>query len=113
MDAIKVRLHKKVHHRGVIRKHLPTHKRLSAVISTCAFSALLAAKAMAALPVDINTADAESIAENLNGIGIRKAEAIVSYRNDYGDFKSLEDIALVKGISIAILERNRELIMLD
>ena len=58
-------------------------------------------------PVDINTADAETISAELNGIGMTKAEAIVKYREKHGPFKSPEDLSLVKGIGDRTVELNR------
>ena len=58
-------------------------------------------------PVDINTADAETISAELNGIGMTKAEAIVEYREKHGPFKSPEDLSLVKGIGDRTVELNR------
>ncbi len=49
-------------------------------------------------PVNINKADAETIAEELKGIGFAKAQAIVEYRRKHGPFKSPDDLSLVKGI---------------
>jgi len=49
-------------------------------------------------PVDINTADAETISTELKGVGLTKATAIVEYREKHGPFKSPEDLSLVKGI---------------
>jgi len=60
-----------------------------------------------ATPVDINKADAKTIAESLNGIGIKKAEAIVKYRKQYGAFKSQEDLINVKGIGEKTLQKNK------
>ena len=58
-------------------------------------------------PVDINTANAETISTELNGIGMAKAEAIVEYRKKYGPFKSADDLSLVKGIGDRTVELNR------
>ena len=58
-------------------------------------------------PVDINTADAETISTELNGIGLAKAKAIVEYREKYGPFKSADDLSLVKGIGDKTVELNR------
>ena len=58
-------------------------------------------------PVDINTADAETISTELNGIGLAKAKAIVEYREKYGPFKNPEDLSLVKGIGDRTVELNR------
>ena len=57
-------------------------------------------------PVDINTADAETIATELNGIGMAKAKAIIEYREKYGPFKNPEDLSLVKGIGDRTVELN-------
>jgi competence protein ComEA len=57
-------------------------------------------------PVDINSADAETIAAELNGIGLAKAREIVEYRKKYGPFKSAEDLSLVKGVGEKTVERN-------
>ena len=43
--------------------------------------------------VDVNTADAETIARVLVGVGQSKAEAIVAYREENGRFESVEDLA--------------------
>ena len=57
--------------------------------------------------VNINTADAETISAELNGIGLSKAEAIVEYRKKHGPFKSVDDLSLVKGIGERTVEKNR------
>lgn len=59
-------------------------------------------------PVDINTADAETLSAELDGVGLSKAKAIVEYREKYGPFKSPEDLSLVKGIGERTVEMNRE-----
>ena len=59
-------------------------------------------------PVDINHADATQFA-TLKGIGPKKAEAIVAYRTAHGAFKTVNDLAGVKGIgakSVARLQTN-------
>jgi competence protein ComEA len=57
--------------------------------------------------VNINTADAETISNELKGIGLAKAEAIVEYRKKHGPFKSAGDLSLVKGIGERTVEINR------
>jgi competence protein ComEA len=58
-------------------------------------------------PVDINRADAATIAKELNGIGASKAKAIVEYREKNGSFKTADDLSKVKGIGSKMIERNR------
>ncbi len=59
-------------------------------------------------PVDINSADAETLSAELDGVGLAKAKAIVEYRKKYGPFKNAEDLSLVKGIGERTVEINRE-----
>jgi competence protein ComEA len=68
-------------------------KRLLVVVfaAFCSFNVL-------ASPVNINTADAKTIGEALSGIGLKKAEAIVKYRETKGEFKTAEDLVNVDGI---------------
>jgi competence protein ComEA len=68
--------------------------------------------AIAGTPVNINKADAATIAKSLDGIGQSKADAIVAYRDANGPFKSTDDLTQVKGIGKATLERNRASILL-
>jgi competence protein ComEA len=59
-------------------------------------------------PVDINTADAETLSSELDGVGLAKAQAIVEYREKYGPFKTAADLSLVKGIGERTVEINRD-----
>ena len=69
--------------------------------------------ALAAASVNINSADATQIANELKGVGPAKAEAIVSYRNAHGAFVSVDDLKHVKGINQKTLDRNRDAIVLS
>lgn len=60
-----------------------------------------------AASVDLNHADAATLAAGLNGVGPRLAQAIVQYRKTHGPFTSVEQLLQVKGIGIHVLERNR------
>ena len=66
-----------------------------------------------AAQVNINTADADTLSSELTGIGQSKAEAIVAYRQQHGPYKQLEDLANVKGIGIATIEKNKTKIILE
>jgi len=59
--------------------------------------------------IDINTATTEQLTE-LNGIGHKKAVAIVKYREQHGGFKEASELAQVKGIGLKTVEKNRALI---
>ena len=63
--------------------------------------------------VNINEADAETIANQLLGIGLRRAQAIVEYRETYVLFYSAEELKVVKGIGSKTVERNRERIRVN
>ena len=56
--------------------------------------------------VSINTAPADELARVLNGVGLKKAQAIVSYREEYGPFKTIDDLKQVPGMGSALVERN-------
>ena len=56
--------------------------------------------------VNINHAS-ESELTSLNGIGSSKAQAIILYREMFGDFKSVDELARVKGIGVKTIEKNR------
>ena len=66
-----------------------------------------------ASPVNINTADAKTIADALSGIGLKKAEAIVKYRTEKGLFKTPEDLTNVKGIGQKTLDKNKKDILIS
>jgi len=62
--------------------------------------------------VSINSASAEELAHAMNGVGLKKAQAIVSYREEYGPFKTLDDLRQVPGLGSALVERNLAHLML-
>ncbi len=75
---------------------------LGALLLGCALHAAAAERT-----VDINSADATTLAEVMVGIGPSKAQAIVSYRKENGPFKSVDDLGLIKGIGNATIDKNR------
>jgi competence protein ComEA len=58
-----------------------------------------------ATPVNINTADAQKIADSVSGFGLKKAQAIVDYRTKNGEFKTLDDLNKVAGIGDKTIEK--------
>lgn len=67
---------------------------------------------LAIAQVDINSADAKTLAESLSGVGLVRAEAIVAYRVANGPFRAIDDLAKVKGIGKKTLEANRGAIVI-
>ena len=80
-----------------------------------AIAALLAASATTSwcAPVNINSADAATLAQDLKGIGGVKAQAIVDYRQKHGTFRTVDELAQVKGISQKLIDRNRADLRVD
>lgn len=67
---------------------------------------LAALGAQAQQRVNVNTADASAIADVLDGVGLKKAEAIVNHREANGRFNAPAELTKVKGIGPAIVARN-------
>lgn len=61
-----------------------------------------------AAPININTANSTEIANALNGIGLKKAKAIINYREKNGSFSSLDQLNRVKGIGKKTLKNNQQ-----
>ena len=89
---------------------------LSLLLATSLLSSTLFAADRATLhgtdKVNLNTADAPTIDRVLLNVGPAKAQAIVDYRKEHGAFKSAEQLALVKGIGLKTVEKNRDRIVL-
>ena len=62
---------------------------------------------IAPMSVNINTADAATLAAALDGVGASRAKAIVEYREAHGPFRSVDDLAQVKGIGTKVVDANR------
>lgn len=73
---------------------------------------LTAVQAMAA-PVNINEADAATLAESLNGVGPVTSQEIVNYREENGGFEKPEDLMKVNGIGQATFENNKADILVE
>ena len=70
-------------------------------------AAMLFAPTAIAGPVNVNTADAKTLARELQGVGMAKAEAIVSHRDKNGPFKSADDLVKVRGLGKKLIEQNK------
>lgn len=64
-------------------------------------------------PVNVNTADASTLARELDGIGPVKAQAIVEYRQKNGPFRAADDLLKVDGIGQRVLDQNRTNIRIE
>lgn len=83
---------------------------LLVLIAAAALS--LAAPALAG-PVNVNTADAKTLAKELHGVGLARAKAIVAHREKHGPFKTADDLKKVSGVGAATVERNRANIQVE
>ena len=63
--------------------------------------------------VDINQADAQLLADSLYGVGLKKAQAIVAWRDVNGDFESMDQLLEIKGIGESLLAKNKERIVFE
>ena len=79
-----------------------TFLKLIAVITI-----LVSSFAASAELVNINGASVGALSHYLKGVGAVKAKSIVSYREENGDFTSIDDIVNVKGIGEGLLKKNR------
>ncbi len=59
-------------------------------------------------PINLNKASASELTGSFKGIGKKKAESIIAYRESHQGFKSVEELAEVKGLGQRFMENNRE-----
>ncbi|GHA77233.1 ComEA family DNA-binding protein [Cognatilysobacter bugurensis] len=85
--------------------------KLATLIRALVLSLLLVGSAVASEKVNINSADVATIDRVLLNVGPTKAAAIVAHRKANGPFKSAEQLALVKGIGLKTIEKNRDRIV--
>ncbi len=86
---------------------------ISRLLTALVLSLLVSVSAFAAGKVDINRDNAAALASGLNGVGPAKAEAIVAHREQNGPFKSADQLADVRGIGLATVEKNRDVIVVS
>lgn len=90
-----------------------TARLLALALALAAMPAMAQDAAEEAETVNINTASADILAEALHGVGPAKADAIVSWREEQGEFTTPEHLEEVDGIGPATVSDNREKIRLD
>ncbi|HEY0962628.1 MAG TPA: ComEA family DNA-binding protein [Pseudomonadales bacterium] len=105
------------------RKFSRTFAFITTLLLSLAFAGSNAALAQAAgeeaplsgdlVQVNINEADAAEIADSLVGIGMSRAQAIVQYREEHGQFTSLDDLVDVKGVGEATIVNNKDRIRFE
>ncbi len=78
-----------------------TIKSILAVLTMFVSAALFAG------PIDINSADASTLASAITGVGESKAISIVEYRDANGPFASVDDLSNVKGIGMKTVDKSR------
>lgn len=61
--------------------------------------------------ISLNSANQQQL-QQLNGVGAKKAQAIIDYRNQSGGFKTIEELQRVKGVGPKLLEKNKALLSL-
>ena len=83
-----------------------TKNCLSKWLAAGLLALMISVPAMAGM-VDINKADAATIAKELKGVGPAKAKAIVDYRTAHGSFKSVDELRKVHGIGDKLLTKIR------
>ena len=88
-------------------------KNLTSALALLLLLALASVAGAAPPSVNVNTADAATIASTLSGVGMKKAEAIVAYREANGRFDAPADLTRVKGIGPSIVERNADKIVVS
>lgn len=64
---------------------------------------------LAADTININTADKATLT-SIKGVGEKRAEAIIEYRNEYGPFESVDELASVRGVGQSTVDTNRDIL---
>ncbi|WP_347253125.1 ComEA family DNA-binding protein [Leminorella grimontii] len=92
---------------GLTLAQTPSQESVAAPLATAEQSAApKGKKASVDAQVNINQATAEELSEVMLGIGLKKAQSIVNYRDQNGPFSSIEQLQDVPGIGLATVERN-------
>ena len=82
------------------------------ILRSCIFAVLLSLPVLllAGETININTADKELLM-SIKGIGEKRAEAIIAYRDKNGPFKSVDQLADIKGVGKLFIDSNRDVLV--
>lgn len=83
------------------------------ILTGTLLAGLLTAVPSLAAPVNINEADAATLAESLSGVGPVTSREIVTYREENGGFETAEDLMKVNGIGQKTFENNKADILVE
>lgn len=86
---------------------------LVTLLASLAGAGWAAAAEAGLMKVNINTDDAVTIAEVLDGVGMKKAEAIIAYREANGPFQDASELIKVRGIGEGTVSNNMERIEVE
>ncbi len=81
---------------------------MNTLVKTILVTLLFVPGILFAEAININTADKETLMTSIKGVGEKRAEAIIDYREQNGPFKSVDDLAEISGIGQTIVDDNRE-----
>ena len=81
---------------------------MNALVKAILVTLLIVPGILFAEAININTADKETLMTSIKGVGEKRAEAIIDYREQNGPFKSVDDLAEISGIGQTIVDDNRE-----
>ena len=82
------------------------------ILKRCIFAVLLTLPVLtfAGETININTANKEMLM-SVKGIGEKRAEAIITYREKNGPFKSIDQLSEIKGVGRFFIDNNRGLLV--
>ena len=63
---------------------------------------------LSALALNPNTATVDELADELVGVGPKLAEKIIQYREQNGNFETVDELMDVKGIGSSVIDKNRD-----
>lgn len=85
---------------------------MMAMSSAQAYPVTIGVSAQQLMTVNINTADAQQLANGLTGVGLKRAQDIIKLRDELGQFTDINQLMQVKGIGARVIELNKERIVL-